>query len=91
MAANGTASNVVVKEESLSEHDAGVKRTLKEELMDEDDDQVPHSKLLKKDVKSEMSRQCPYLDTIDRNVLDFGKSLKNWLGYSRGDILPPNA
>ena len=26
--------------------------------------------------KAGMARQCPYLDTIDRNVLDFGKFLR---------------
>ena len=31
--------------------------------------------------KAGMARQCPYLDTIDRNVLDFGK-------YFRFEIFP---
>ena len=37
-----------------------------------DDDEIPNA-LVKKEMDPEQSRQCPYLDTIDRNVLDFGK------------------
>ena len=37
-----------------------------------DDDESPSARI-KKEVDPEQSRQCPYLDTIDRNVLDFGE------------------
>ena len=37
-----------------------------------DDDESPSVKV-KVELNPEQSRQCPYLDTIDRNVLDFGK------------------
>jgi hypothetical protein len=38
-----------------------------------DDDETPIVKV-KVEPDPEQSRQCPYLDTIDRNVLDFGMS-----------------
>ncbi len=38
-----------------------------------DDDETPFVKV-KVEPDPEQSRQCPYLDTIDRNVLDFGMS-----------------
>lgn len=37
-----------------------------------DDDESPSARI-KKELDPEQSRQCPYLDTIDRNVLDFGE------------------
>ena len=38
-----------------------------------DDHEIPFVKV-KVEPNPEQSRQCPYLDTIDRNVLDFGMS-----------------
>ena len=39
-----------------------------------DDEETPGVKV-KVEPNLELSRQCPYLDTIDRNVLDFGKTI----------------
>ena len=38
-----------------------------------DDEETPLTKV-KAEPNLELSRQCPYLDTIDRNLLDFGKT-----------------
>ena len=55
-----------------------LKRKAEEANLDEDDDYadniaVAKSKhLANEKEKANMARMCPYLDTIDRNVLDFG-------------------
>lgn len=46
-------------------------KEIKEE-MDEDEEMKPMPRI-KNELNEDLSRQCPYLDTIDRNVLDFGK------------------
>ena len=46
-----------------------LKRPLKEEADDDDDDLSPAKK--RASPKSASSTQCPYLDTINRHVLDF--------------------
>ena len=44
-----------------------LKRSLSADEDEDDDDAVPE----KKPSKEDLSLSCPYLDTIDRNVLDF--------------------
>ena len=46
-----------------------LKRSLSVKDEDNDDDAVPEKKPSKEDLTQSLS--CPYLDTIDRNVLDF--------------------
>ena len=46
-----------------------LKRSLSVKDEDDDDDAVPEKKPSKEDLTQSLS--CPYLDTIDRNVLDF--------------------
>lgn len=51
-----------------------LKRTAVEAGLDDDDEDIKAVKskhLAKEKEKATMARQCPYLDTIDRNVLDF--------------------
>jgi hypothetical protein len=55
-----------VKPESVKLHSELVK---KEEFSD--DDETPNVQV-KVESNPGQSRECPYLDTIDRNVLDFG-------------------
>jgi hypothetical protein len=45
-------------------------KEIKEEI-DEDEEMKPLPRV-KNELNQDLSRQCPYLDTIDRNVLDFG-------------------
>jgi hypothetical protein len=43
----------------------------------DDEDNVSEAKnrhLAAMKAKADMARQCPYLDTINRNVLDFGEN-----------------
>jgi len=49
---------------------------VKEDFDYDDDDEKPLPRV-KVEQNQDLSRQCPYLDTIDRNVLDFGKIIKN--------------
>jgi len=73
--ANGEIINSVAEknEEKKVETDIkpdDLKRPLKDDG-DESDDESPANRKKLKDQKLEFSRQCPYLDTIDRGVLDF--------------------
>ena len=54
-----------------------LKRKAEETAIDEDSDDlaiVKSKHLAIEKEKASMARQCPYLYTIDRNVLDFGKN-----------------
>ena len=64
--------NCIAKEHSknMSLEENGTKRKASDELSDEDD-QVTAAKL-----PAKRSKDCPYLDSINRKVLDFGKLKK---------------
>ena len=57
----------------MSLEENGTKRKASDELSDEDD-QVTAAKL-----PAKRSKDCPYLDSINRKVLDFGKLKKHSL------------
>ena len=63
-----------------------LKRNADRAGMDDDSDDLISAKskhLAKEKQKASMARQCPYLDTIDRNVLDFGKFISfDFIEYS---------
>ena len=64
----------VTKDEKIEEVkvDTDKKEILKRSLDEDSDDESPGAALLAaKQAKLMASRQCPYLDTIDRGVLDF--------------------
>ena len=51
----------------LKDSEIGLKRKLKEEMSDDDE------KTLSVPLPAKRSKDCPYLDSINRKVLDFGK------------------
>ena len=60
---------------SVSDH----KRSAEEAKLDDSEDETDFATVKSKHLATEkekatMARKCPYLDTINRNVLDFGKS-----------------
>ena len=55
----------------MTNSEIDLKRKLKEEISD--DDEKTHSVPL----PAKRSKDCPYLDSINRKVLDFGKLLQS--------------
>ena len=61
-----------------------LKRKAEQAVLEDDNDDEDLAKAKSKHLaiekeKASMARMCPYLDTIDRNVLDFGKEFNNSL------------
>ena len=55
----------------MTNSEIDLKRKLKEEISDDDE------KTLSVPLPAKRSKDCPYLDSINRKVLDFGKLLQS--------------
>ena len=64
---NGSEVKIDNENEKVESKDV-LKRSFDE---NDSDDESPGAKIVKKQPKIEFSHHCPYLDTIDRGVLDF--------------------
>ena len=65
---------------ATNEHEDLKRKALFDDDSDDEDLAAAKSKHLAiAKEKAGMARQCPYLDTIDRNVLDFGKFIFVWV------------
>ena len=58
---------------NIDSSDGHLKRKVKEELNDSEDDETT----VAVPAAAKRSKDCPYLDSINRKVLDFGKCQNN--------------